>query len=58
MYREVTIVEAKEVLQLSREGVPTKPVAAQLGLDPKTVRWDRRAAVGAGVRKGGGVRHG
>jgi hypothetical protein len=38
MYREVTMVEITEVLRLWREGVPTKRVAAQLGLDPKTVR--------------------
>ena len=36
MYREVTMVEVKEVLRLWREGVPTKRLAAQLGLDPKT----------------------
>ena len=38
MYREVTMIEVKEVLRLRREGVPTKRLAAQLGLDPKTVR--------------------
>ena len=35
MYREVTMVELKEVLRLWGEGVPKKRLAAQLGLDPK-----------------------
>ena len=35
MYREVTMVEVKEVLRLWRAGVPTKRLAAQLGLDPR-----------------------
>jgi hypothetical protein len=55
MYREVTMVEVKEVLRLWREGVPTKRVAAQIGLDPKTVRRYVRAATAAGVRADGGV---
>jgi hypothetical protein len=38
MYREVTMIEVKEVLRLRGEGVPKKRIAAQLGLDPKTVR--------------------
>ena len=37
MYREVTMVEVKEVLRLWRAGLPRKRLAAQLGLDPKTV---------------------
>jgi transposase len=53
MYREVTMLEVKEVLRLWREGVPTKRVAAQLGLDPKTVRRYLRAAAAAGVRAEG-----
>ena len=32
MYREVTMLEVKEVLRLWREGVPTKGIAAQVGL--------------------------
>ena len=35
MYREVTMFEVKEVLRLWREGMPTKRLVAQLGLDPK-----------------------
>jgi len=50
MYREVTMLEVKEVLRLWREGVPTKRLAAQLGLDPKTVRRYLRAAAAAGLR--------
>jgi len=50
MYREVTMIEVKEVLRLRGEGLPKKRIAAQLGLDPKTVRRYLRAAVTAGVR--------
>jgi hypothetical protein len=49
MYREVTMLEVKEILRLWREGVPKKRVAAQLGLDPKTVRHYLRAAADAGL---------
>jgi hypothetical protein len=38
MYREVTMNEIKEVLRLWLAGTPKKRVAAQLSLDPKTVR--------------------
>ena len=34
MYREVTKIEVIEVLRLWRDGLPTKRLAAQLGLDP------------------------
>ncbi len=37
-YREVTMVEIKEVLRLWRAGTPKKRIAAQLTLDVKTVR--------------------
>src|SRR5437762_2313644 len=50
MYREVTMLEVKEVLRLWREGVPTKGIAAQVGLDPKTVRRYLGAATAAGLR--------
>jgi predicted DNA-binding transcriptional regulator YafY len=53
MYREVTILEVKKVLRRWREGVPTKRLAAQPGLDPKTVRRYLRAAVAAGLRAPG-----
>ena len=54
MYREVTMIEIKEVLRLWRERVPTKRLAAQLGLDPKTVRRYLGAAAAAGVPTDGG----
>jgi transposase len=38
MYREVTMNEIKEVLRLWLGGTPKKRIAAQLSLDPKTVR--------------------
>jgi transposase len=50
MYREVTMIEVKEVLRLRGEGLPKKRIAAQLGLDPKTVRRYLRVAATAGVR--------
>ena len=49
MYREVTMVELREVLRLWREGVPKKRLAAQLGLDPKTVRRYLAAAAATGL---------
>jgi transposase len=50
MYREVTMIEVREVLRLRGEGLPKKRIAAQLGLDPKTVRRYLTAAVAAAVR--------
>ena len=50
MFREVTMIELKEVLRLWGKGLPKKRVAAQLGLDPKTVRRYLRAATAAGLR--------
>ena len=50
MYREVTMIEFKEVLRLWQEQVPKKRIAAQLGLDPKTVRRYLSAAEAAGLR--------
>ena len=49
MYREVTMIEVREVLRLRGEGLPKKRIAAQLGLDPKTVRRYLDAAVTASV---------
>ena len=46
-YREVTMVEIREVLRLWLAGLGKKRIARQLGLDPKTVR--RYIAAGAGV---------
>jgi hypothetical protein len=50
MYREVTMIEVREVLRLRGEGLPKKRIDAQLGLDPKTVRRYLTAAVVADVR--------
>ena len=38
MYREIMMLEPREVLRLRGEGLPKMRIAAQLGLDPKTVR--------------------
>ena len=54
MYREVTMIELREVLRLWREGLPKKRLAAQLGLDPKTVRRYLAAAVATGLRADAG----
>ena len=43
-YREVTMLEVKEVLRLWVSGVRKKRIAAQLGLNIKTVRRYLRAA--------------
>src|SRR5690606_29561785 len=37
-YREVSMIEIKEVLRQWLAGIPKKRIAAQLGIDPKTVR--------------------
>ena len=55
MYREVTMVEITEVLRLWRDGLPTKRIAARLGLDPKTVRRYLRTAEGVGLPREGGA---
>src|SRR5438094_780762 len=54
MYREVTMIELKEVLRLRGEGLPKKRLAAQLGLDPKTVRRYLSVAASVGVQAGAG----
>jgi len=48
-YREVTMFEVKEVLRLWCTGVAKKRIAAQLGLDRKTVRHYLRAGAAAGI---------
>ena len=55
-YREVTMIEVKEVLRLWFAGTATKRIAAMLGLDPKTVR--RYLSVAAGGRGRAGARRG
>ena len=48
-YREVGMLETKEVLRLWLGGVPKKRIARQLGLDPKTVRGYVREAEKCGL---------
>lgn len=45
-FREVTVIETKEVLRLWRRGVAKKRIAAQLGVDVKTVRGYLKVAEG------------
>jgi hypothetical protein len=54
-FREVGLIEIKEVLRLWLSGRGRKPIARQLGLDPKTVRRYIRAgeAEGLCVAEGG-----
>jgi transposase len=52
MYREVRMTEVKEVLRLWRARTGKKRIAAQLGIDVKTVRRYARAAVAVGMRQG------
>ena len=48
-YREVGMLEIKEVLRLWLGGTPKKQIARQLGLDPKTVRSYVRVAEDNGL---------
>ena len=50
MYREVTMIELREVLRFWQEHLPKKRIAARLGLDPKTVRRYLRAAEATGLQ--------
>ena len=54
-FREVTMLEVKEVLRLWLLGVPKKGIARQLGFDVKTVRRYLGAARAQGVEAGHGV---
>ncbi len=47
-YREVDMIEVKEVLRRWRAGEPKKAIARALQIDPKTVRRYVKAAEGAG----------
>jgi transposase len=51
-YREVTMLELREVLRLWLAEGGKKPIAAQLGLDVKTVRRYLRAAEESGLTQG------
>ena len=48
-YREVGMLEIKEVLRLWFSGTAKKRIARQLGLDPKTVRRYIRVAEQCGL---------
>jgi transposase len=52
-FREVTVLEVREVLRLSRDGVAKKRIARQLGLDVKTVRRYLELAQGSEVEPAG-----
>jgi transposase len=52
MFREVTMIEITEVLRLWLAGTAKKRIAAQLGLDPKTVRRYVSVAVDTGLQPG------
>src|SRR5437867_3708236 len=53
-FREVPMVETKEIVRLWLTGLPKKRIAARVGVDPKTVRHYVRAAERAGLRAGQG----
>ncbi|MFT3914862.1 MAG: hypothetical protein QM704_12345 [Anaeromyxobacteraceae bacterium] len=54
-FREVTMLEAKEILRLWLTGVPKRRIALQLGLDVKTVRRYLAAARARGVEPAHGL---
>lgn len=54
-YREVTVIEIKEVLRLwLRNEMGQRPIAEMVGCDRKTVRRYLDAAVAAGLVRDGG----
>lgn len=53
-YREVTMIEVREVLRRWLAGAAKKEIAGFLGLDPKTVRRYVRAAESCGLTPGDG----
>ena len=52
-YREVSVIEVREVLRAWLSGVGLRTVAAQAGVDRKTVRRYVAAAEAAGVVRNG-----
>jgi transposase len=54
-FREVTMIELKEVLRQWLAGAGKKRIGARVGLDPKTVRRYVRAAQACGLHPGAGV---
>ena len=55
MYREVSVIEIREVLRAWMSGAGLRVVAAQAGVDRKTARRYVDAAVAAGLDRDGGV---
>jgi transposase len=53
-FREVPMVETKEIVRLWLAGLAKKRIAARVGIDPKTVRHYVRAAEQVGLRAGQG----
>lgn len=54
-FREVTVIEVKEVIRQWLAGVGKKRIAARVGLDPKTVRRYVRAAEACGLAVAAGA---
>jgi len=54
-YREVMMLEVKEILRLWLAGFSKRQISAQLGFDVKTVRRYVAAAEAAGLTRAGGV---
>ena len=54
VFREVSVIEIREVLRAWLAGKSERAVAAQAGVDRKTSRRYVRAAVAAGLSRGGG----
>jgi transposase len=54
VYREVSVIEVREVLRAWLAGKSERAVAAQAGVDRKTSKRYVRAAVAAGLSRGGG----
>lgn len=54
-FREVTVLEVKEILRLWLSGVPKRQIAQQLGFDVKTVRRYLAAATARGVAPAQGL---
>ncbi len=53
-FREVRVYEVKEVLHLWLRGKVTRPIAALVGLDRKTVQRYIAAATAAGLERDSG----
>ena len=54
VFREVSVIEIREVLRAWLAGKSERAVAAQAGVDRKTSRRYVTAAVAAGLSRGGG----